>query len=171
MKKEIINILISNRSIKYGDIFNAEIGLNLKDKYKTFPELVIALDNILYIIDYLEANGYIEIKKTVNTDNKGDNFFVGIPVETENEKAEITINKLHWFVKHIKDIYCWDIVTKSGLIGYIKNGYKTDNEISWVKTRNLSLSIAIITAVLTSILTALLTSKNSNIFCYFFEKI
>lgn len=140
MEKKIIDILISNRSVKYGDIFDSEIGLNLKNKYKTFPELVQALDHVIYIIEDLESKGYVEIRTKFNRDREGANFFEGVPVETKNEKAEITANKLHWFVKYIKEIYCWEIITESGLIGYIKNGYKTDDEAKWeTEQKNLNI--------------------------------
>lgn len=139
MEKEIVTILISNRAIRMGDLFGEAVGLGLKGKYKTFPSLVEALDGLLYILNKLEEEGYIKQKHIVNS-------------------TKITANKLHWFVSHIKEIYCWEITTESGLLEYIRNNYRTHDEIVWERTRNLSVAVAIIAAILTSLLTALFTS-------------
>jgi hypothetical protein len=157
MEKEVTNILIANRHIRIGELFSDNVGLGLKNRYKTFPSLVEKLDEILYILNKLEKENYIKIKHIVNNLNEGADFFNGIPVENKDEKVDITVNKLYWFVNHVKEIYPWEITTESGIIEYKKNNYKTHEEINWNKTRNLSLCIALITAVITAVLSAWLT--------------
>lgn len=166
MEKEIVRILIRNRAIKVGDLFVQDINLGLRSRCKTFPKLVNALDEARYILDKLEGEKYIEIKRNNNPGGEGSNFFEGLSVDLRDNDSEITASKLHWFVNDIKEIYCWEIITKSGLISYITNNYHTINEINWVRTRNLSLLVAIITAVFTSILTAALSSNGNLIFLF-----
>lgn len=158
MEKEIIQILLSNRSIRTGELLSEKIGLNLKDRFKTFPSLVVAIDEVFYLLQKLEKLDYIKIKHNLSSTANSSSFFDGIPVVTKDEKEEISGKKIYWFVKHVEKIYDDEIITNFGLIKYIKNKYKTDEEVNWHKTVVLSISVALVTALFTAIFTAYLNS-------------
>lgn len=155
MEKKIINILKDNGSLKMRDLFE---NLQLKEKNKTFPSLVNAIDSVLYVLAKLEKMQFIIIKKIVNTNpNSGSHYFEGLLVETNDGKIKITANKLHWMVERVNEIYEQEITVAEGLYGYINNNYRTNDELQWYRTRNLTIITSLLIPFLTALLTVLFT--------------
>lgn len=157
MEKEIAQILLRERSIKFSDLIG-ESHLKIKSRFKTFPSVVQALDSVLYGLDKFESENFISINRIQGPRGKRTTFFEGLDVVTKDQGEEITANKLHWFVEKINDMYEWEIVAESGIIDYVKSGYSTKAEREKQYQVLLSLGVAAMTALLTGLATVLATN-------------
>lgn len=158
LKKMLTQILLANRSIQFGDLINGKSNQSLKSLFisKDFANTVTTLDQIFYILDELEREHLISIKKIVNSTKEGVRFFEGISVSVKGEESEVTANRLHWVVKKFQDMYRWEITAESGLINYAHNSYQTQSKRDKKWQMWLAVGIAILSSSLTAIFSYLL---------------
>jgi len=152
--KNFVNQIIFKRKALVKELITGKDSLNLDSQRS--DQLIISLDQILYTVDFLEKNKLI--KCTPSQDNSPGTLFDGFHFDQRDEKKGISQVYAVHFLEHklYKEAFnSLKIEMNPGLLSFVNNKYKTDEQIRSSSNTYLAVAVAIVSSFLTAFLTAL----------------
>jgi hypothetical protein len=156
--KEFTNQIIIKRKAAIRDLITGERSLQLELLKPDSGKLIDELDRIFYTIDFLVRNKLIEC--TRHSNSSVITLFEGFSFDHKNvDRGVSQVHAIYFLQNKLNEggAYSWNIEMNPGLLAFVKNGYKTDEQLKERNNYLLVIGIAILSSTLTAILTALLT--------------
>lgn len=156
--RQFINQVIIKRKAAIRDLITGEHSLNLEQLKPDFGNLIDELDRIFYTIDFLERNNLI---KCIHRSNSSVvTLFNEFSFDNKNVDTGVTqVHAMHFLMGKLQEegAYSWNIEMLPGLLAFVKNGYKTDEQLKERNNVFLAIGVALLSSALTAILAAWLT--------------